>query len=858
MTDEAPVILTAEKDGDGPARRRRRPALSCVECRSRKVRCDREKPCGACIRVKSMTCTYRPQRAGFRSGSPVATTASVSGGNDQDQRYSVRSSPQPPRTSNELDSLVNKYIAPGILGEHGTLTLGPLRADRASFNLNSRKTSGDSVLIEGLLQRIRRLESGSAGERDPSANAKLPIRQDGETGQFVKSKFYGPSHWMNAMDPYEALGQENITVNHNTNRTEVNKKTELYSSVARVKQMARIIKASRLSQPSITQEVQESLPTKEICDVLVACYLRTFESVFRVLHIPSFRKEYNSYWTGEIPRKPSVILKILLVCAIGVPFYDGPDKALLRNASMKWTEAATHWLSGPHVKSKLNMAGLQIQILAIIARQLISIDGDHVWIPAGSLLRSAMILGLHRDPAHFGKISLYHREMRRRLWATILEITAQSSLDMGMPPMISPNDYDTKAPSNIDDEDIEEGRDVPLDEKPPTEYTDSSIQIAFTETLPIRLEIIKRINNLRFELSYDDVLRIGSELNDACRSQTIFFKSALNAGHKITPFQIKMADSLVRRFVLCLHRPYFAKAKENPQFYYSRKMCLDTSLAIYAPATEPVLGQQDDWTKMTCGCVGFFKSFFLYAMSTVYLELISQIDEQKQASAICTPLITSCTPQSNALFTLPTQFQTLRSVLVSAHGTATARIRNGETNAKGAVFMSCAIARIDALVSGVDAERAVLDAAKKSVLETSQILTEVYQAEHGAPIDLTAANAEKETGRGDGADDTTGQSMQTGTDVAVEVTLPDEDSYLDADGTTLDQSLDRDMLDARMGMTDDGMGELNSSFSLDTYMEGQTRDPMSYSNHFSRSPEWFYDMNGYAGQGNWGSAFGEI
>lgn len=201
MTDEAPIILIAEKDGDGPAKRRRRPALSCVECRSRKVRCDREKPCGACVRVKSMTCTYRPQRAGFRSGSPVATSVSVSGSNDQDQRDSARSSPQPSTTSNELDSLVNKYIAPGILGEHGTLTLGPLRADRPSFRLNTGRPSGDSQLIDSLLQRIRRLESGATGETTSPENVGPSTRADGETGQFAKSKFYGPSHWMNAMDP---------------------------------------------------------------------------------------------------------------------------------------------------------------------------------------------------------------------------------------------------------------------------------------------------------------------------------------------------------------------------------------------------------------------------------------------------------------------------------------------------------------------------------------------------------------------------------------------------------------------------------------------------------------------------------
>jgi hypothetical protein len=328
---------------------------------------------------------------------------------------------------------------------------------------------------------------------------------------------------------YEALGTNNTTVNQSTNRVEVNKKTELYAAVSKVKQMARVIKSSRLMQPSIPQEVHDSIPPKEVCDVLIECYLRTFEGVFRVLHVPSFRKEYEAYWAGSLTDKPSVVLKIILVCAIGVPFYDGLEQPRLRSACAKWIQAATQWLNGPHVKSRLNMAGLQIQILTLLARQVCNIDGDHIWIPAGSLLRTAMHLGLHRDPSHFKKISIYHCEMRRRLWATVLEVTAQSSLDMGMPPMISSNDYDTKAPSNINDEDINEGCDTPLDEKQPTEYTESSIQIAFTETLPIRLEIIRLINNLRFDLPYDSVLKIGSSLNSACLAQTTFLKSALNS-----------------------------------------------------------------------------------------------------------------------------------------------------------------------------------------------------------------------------------------------------------------------------------------------------------------------------------------
>jgi hypothetical protein len=201
MTEETPVIRTADKDGDGPAKRRRRPALSCVECRSRKVKCDREKPCGACTRVQSTTCTYRPLRAGFGKRSPVTPSVSASGSKDQNHRGSVRSSPHPSAPSNQFDVMVNTYVAPGIFGEHGRPKLQPLPADRPYLNLNSRAKSSDTAVISHLLERIRVLENERTSTEDPSASIELPVRQDSDNGQFIKAKFYGQSHWMNAIDP---------------------------------------------------------------------------------------------------------------------------------------------------------------------------------------------------------------------------------------------------------------------------------------------------------------------------------------------------------------------------------------------------------------------------------------------------------------------------------------------------------------------------------------------------------------------------------------------------------------------------------------------------------------------------------
>lgn len=198
MTDKRlPSVVQANADGNGPVKRMRRPALSCVECRMRKVKCDRNKPCGACIRIKSEKCTYRPARAGIRSSTPDNT--STSGSND---RSPAGPSAQSSRAPNELDLMVNRYIAPGILGEHGRPKLKPLPAERTALDLSTHTDTGASSLVAILLKDNERLRATvansltSEGDIRPISDIITDI-----PGTFQKSKFFGQSHWMNAMEP---------------------------------------------------------------------------------------------------------------------------------------------------------------------------------------------------------------------------------------------------------------------------------------------------------------------------------------------------------------------------------------------------------------------------------------------------------------------------------------------------------------------------------------------------------------------------------------------------------------------------------------------------------------------------------
>jgi hypothetical protein len=200
------------------------------------------------------------------------------------------------------------------------------------------------------------------------------------------------------------------------------------SLLSECKALARKIKVSR--EPSTTTETSTSFPSKDVADQMVNAYFRTFESTFRVLHIPSFWKDYEAFWASSEDMTQTPVtpfqLQVKLVMSIGAVLYDR-DFSYRKNA-IEWVREATVWLSVPRSKSRLTVSGLQVMILLCIARETTGLGADLIWISVGSLLRTAISMGLHRDPKVLPKASLFQEEMHRRLWNTILEVRQTLSI----------------------------------------------------------------------------------------------------------------------------------------------------------------------------------------------------------------------------------------------------------------------------------------------------------------------------------------------------------------------------------------------------------------------------------------------
>lgn len=142
-------------------------------------------------------------------------------------------------------------------------------------------------------------------------------------------------------------------------------------------------------------------------DRMARLYMSGFESAFRILHVPSFWTEYEEYWKDPADVIDMTRFKVQLVLAIGSGLcQESFEVETSHSTAHQWVYAAQDWLSSPTGKDRLSISGLQVQCLLILARQTLSIGGDLIWVAMGTLLHTAMQLGLHRDPKHFAKMTV--------------------------------------------------------------------------------------------------------------------------------------------------------------------------------------------------------------------------------------------------------------------------------------------------------------------------------------------------------------------------------------------------------------------------------------------------------------------
>jgi len=176
-----------------PPRKRRRPALSCEQCRKRKIKCDRNYPCTQCLQSKTAACSYS-------ADSPVRGAGHVSTGTGFSSIQNGISMPNRARNAPSVSpstKLSSDGTSPTAVASSGSTQISSWGSPTAEAQMD--EISSPKALVD----RVQKLESiflADNGNRSMESNIFFPKLESSKElrlrGTYSKTRFFGQSHWM--------------------------------------------------------------------------------------------------------------------------------------------------------------------------------------------------------------------------------------------------------------------------------------------------------------------------------------------------------------------------------------------------------------------------------------------------------------------------------------------------------------------------------------------------------------------------------------------------------------------------------------------------------------------------------------
>ncbi|PKX91289.1 putative C6 transcription factor [Aspergillus novofumigatus IBT 16806] len=367
---------------------------SCLLCRSRKVKCDRQQPCGGCIRAAS-TCIY-PSGTGRAPKQPQQSTNNPAVLDRLDRLESIIRQLESQQTQHQPLDLSTVSLPP-----QGNQRNGRLAIDSTSSVYVS------NVLWASLGDEIEELRDLLHGP--PSTN------DDDDEGV-----------WQEETDEQE---QPVGTIGLN----------------AAIMGFRSLAHSLRDYHPSISQSV-----------ALFEIFQTNVAPVVKIFHMPTLTKLFwdavASLDTLDCNTE-ALLLAIYYAAIISTTDQTQCPLVLPRPQALRtFRFAIEQALARADLLNTQNMILLQAAALFLCALRNED-DSRTVWSLTALIVHIAQAMGLHRDGTAFGLRPL-ETELRRRLWWFIVGLDQRSSEYHGYEPIVSESSFDTRLPLNINDSDL--------------------------------------------------------------------------------------------------------------------------------------------------------------------------------------------------------------------------------------------------------------------------------------------------------------------------------------------------------------------------------------------------------------------
>ncbi|KAE8141325.1 fungal-specific transcription factor domain-containing protein [Aspergillus pseudotamarii] len=545
-----------------PIARRKRKPLSCSLCRRRKLACDREYPsCTRCRKTgNSESCSYEDPPAPLR----------------QNQRRSDVSGQNRPVLTAATPVLRNTASSSSLEGYRGNDDNRPIASDLTEYADTWQLLGGD-------------VDGATTGKERPAIKADVteltyppepkPTEAVVFRGENYRTQYYGSTNPTSLIGHFPELrSYMKETIKHHASLPGVQKELKALDTKWKYE------KPSNL--PVKTADLLLLLPDQTEMDASIRLYFDTFETMYRIVHRPTFMEEYDQLQKDRTAAKPGFIVLVLLILAT-VSCTTETDRTYVGSSSIGreqgslWIETAEAWL-GKQSRKNIYLAIWQIRCLLVLAKQMCRYKKKRMWSVAGDLVREGMAAGFHRDPSRLGgKITFFDQEIRRRLWATMTELELQASVERGMPSALAAIRMDCAPPVDIDDEDLRP-------ESDPTQIQGSSGDSPSTfflrlcrNSLDLRVALNSRMNDLTSDLPYEDILRYEDIIMNELRKLPSPVENNENTNDsRLSQMARTVLDLQLRQFLVLLHAPFARKTEGNSRYAVSRMVCFNAAASM--------------------------------------------------------------------------------------------------------------------------------------------------------------------------------------------------------------------------------------------------------------------------------------
>lgn len=203
------------------------------------------------------------------------------------------------------------------------------------------------------------------------------------------------------------------------------------------------------------------LPTRTAADLLVKRYHINCHFVARVVHWPTFQNQYSAFWNSiNAAVEPPAYLQAIVfsvffqaVASMSNSEIDSVFGQTHRQVLQTFQLATETSLAKAHVLRTSKFETLQALIIYLIPMCRGEVSRAHS-VLVGAAIRLGECFSLHRDPVEtFGHAPI-EAHIRRLAWFQLCYLDYRTAEAQGPRPSIKREDYDTKLPWNLNDEDL--------------------------------------------------------------------------------------------------------------------------------------------------------------------------------------------------------------------------------------------------------------------------------------------------------------------------------------------------------------------------------------------------------------------